>query len=318
MEMLQYAILIFISLIILISYFVYHRSFSATIIEMIVNFIQIKKLSNNKKIYNQYIKLKNKEEEINFVLPKFVCSSKIEEEKVNDYQVFNISKNKNYKTIILYLHGGSYIQQPLIFHWTFCDKLAKDLNAKVIVPIYPLAPKHNWKEAYSLIEEIYANVLKEKNKKVIIMGDSAGGGMALGFCKYLSKKKMKQPSKLILISPWLDITMSNDKIKNFDSKDPFLSVYALKKAGELWAGNLKTSNYKLSPKNGSLKDIKNVYLFVGTREIFYPDILEFFQKLKKKKIKSQLFVGEGLNHVYPLHPIPEAKKAYKEILKIID
>lgn len=55
--------------------------------------------------------------------------------------------------------------------------------------------------------------------------------------------------------------------------------------GSQWANGLDMSDYKLSPINGDVSKLKNVYLFVGTEEIFYPDVQEFYQKLKDKNAK---------------------------------
>ena len=78
------------------------------------------------------------------------------------------------------------------------------------------------------------------------------------------------------------------------------------------------SDYRLSPTFGTLEGLQNVTIFVGTREILYPDILAFYEKLKEKNIKTELFVGEGLNHVYPLFPIPEADSAISNIVQIMN
>ena len=64
--------------------------------------------------------------------------------------------------------------------------------------------------------------------------------------------------------------------------------------------------------------LKDVTLFTGTHEFLYPDIVKFSRILKRKKIKNTLIIGEGLNHVYPAYPIPEADEAIKQISKIIN
>jgi len=56
---------------------------------------------------------------------------------------------------------------------------------------------------------------------------------------------------------------------------------------------------------------------VGTREIFYPDVTKFYNMLQNEGVKSQIYIGEGMNHVYPIYPIPEAKEALQEVCDII-
>lgn len=148
------------------------------------------------------------------------------------------------------------------------------------------------------------------------MGDSAGGGLSAAFCEYLAENDLPQPKNLILISPWVDVSMSGD----YDSVkyDPMLGVDGARKMGESWAGNLDTKNYKVSPLFGDVKKLPKTTLFVGTYEIIYPDVVKFYEKLKKNNVKAELNVGEKMTHVYPVYPlVPESKKAFKHIVEII-
>lgn len=64
--------------------------------------------------------------------------------------------------------------------------------------------------------------------------------------------------------------------------------------------------------------LPNMLIFVGTHEIFYPDISKFYQKLKSANVPVQLIVGNKMDHVYPIYPIPEAKEAIALIVKTIE
>ena len=83
------------------------------------------------------------------------------------------------------------------------------------------------------------------------------------------------------------------------------------------AGGLDLRDYRLSPIFGPLDKIDRIYLFVGTREIFYPDVTEFYDRLESAGKDVELYVGFGLNHVFPAYPIPEADEAIGEICMII-
>ena len=111
--------------------------------------------------------------------------------------------------------------------------------------------------------------------------------------------------------------MSNPEAADYESVDPMLSAYGLVEMGKCWAGDLDLHDYKVSPIFGDISCLQNVYLFVGTREIFYPDVTDFYGMLQKLNINTDLVVGEGLNHVYPLYPIPEADDAFDQVCEII-
>ena len=74
-------------------------------------------------------------------------------------------------------------------------------------------------------------------------------------------------------------------------------------------------DYKVSPIYGDVRNITNVTVFAGTREIFYPDILKFFGGLDQQK--NRPIIGQDMNHVFPILPIPEAKKHCETIFDII-
>jgi len=125
------------------------------------------------------------------------------------------------------------------------------------------------------------------------------------------------PGKIVAFSPWLDVAMENPEIPDYEASDPMLSAYGLVEMGKCWAGGLDLSDYRLSPIYGSLGSLEGVYLFVGTREIFYPDVVRLHGMLEEAGKAATLYIGEGLNHVYPAYPIPEARKAIDEVIRII-
>lgn len=117
---------------------------------------------------------------------------------------------------ILYLHGGAYVNRITSQHWHFLARIVEALDCKITVPLYPLAPEHTFDETYEFVLPIY-----NEQKPQVIMGDSAGGGLALSLCQYLKEQQLPQPEKVIAISPWLDMTMENPGIQKVDRFDRF-------------------------------------------------------------------------------------------------
>ena len=108
--------------------------------------------------------------------------------------------------------------------------------------------------------------------------------------------------------------MSNPEIPNY--YDPMLTVTMGRTSGEAWAGSLPMDNWQVSPIYGDLSDLKNVTIFVGTREMFYPDDTLLAAKLRANP-NINLVIGKGQNHVYPVYPTPEGRLAVEQILEII-
>ena len=92
----------------------------------------------------------------------------------------------------------------------------------------------------------------------------------------------------------------------------------LREMGETWAAGLDSKDYKVSPLFGEVKGLAKTTLFVGTHEIFYPDVVKFYNKLKDSGVDAELNVGEGMTHVYAIYPlVPESKEAFKHIVETI-
>ena len=256
------------------------------------------------------------EEDETYEIPKLPYLSKVKSKNIFGCQMILFNERTTTERIILYLHGGAYVNEMANLHIIFCDKLAKKVNATVFAPIYPLAPNHTYEETYNIVENLYDLILKFK-KPVIIMGDSAGGGLSASFCEYLGENDLTQPKHLILISPWVDVSMSGD-YEEYEELDPMLGVDGLREMGEAWAGDLDLKDYRLSPLFGDIKMLPRTTIFVGTHEIFYPDIIKFFNKLNDNGIDVEVNIGEEMTHVYPLYPmVPESKEAFKHIVEVI-
>lgn len=263
---------------------------------------------------DEHMKERSLEEDEPYKLPKMIYHTKVESKELFGCQMVTFNDVEDAERVVIYLHGGIYVNEILPPHIAFCDKLAKKVNACVFAPIYPLAPNHTYEETYEIVEKLYKHSLT-MNKEIIIMGDSAGGGLSVAFCEYLATNDINQPKNLILLSPWLDVSMSGD----YDDVefDPVLGVDGLREMGETWAGELDPKDYRVSPLFGEVSGLPKTVLFVGTHEIFYSDVVKFYIKLKDNDIDAELNIGEGMNHVYVIYPIPEAKEALNHIVEII-
>ena len=232
----------------------------------------------------------------------------------NGTRIFTFG-DENAKNTILYIHGGAFVLEINMQHLIYCFLLSKKMDAYVLAPVYPIAPKHNASETYGIIISLYKKLIQRDN--LILMGDSAGGGFVHSFCQYLRTIDLQQPQKIITFSPWVDISMSNPP---YDSKnDPVLGEIGLKEVGKSWAGELNTQDYRVSPLFGDNTNLPDTLIFAGEKEIFYNDIKKYSENLKNDGVNVRLVTGNDLFHIYPLFPMPESYAAFKEIKKeIID
>ncbi|MFC3418665.1 alpha/beta hydrolase fold domain-containing protein [Salinicoccus hispanicus] len=219
---------------------------------------------------------------------------------------------------VLYLHGGGYINQPSLFHWLFVDRMVQDTGMTFIVPIYPKTPEYTFKDAYQVVSDLYLDLIEDHPEGLALMGDSAGGGLALGLSQWLSSNGHPLPKLLVLISPWLDITVDNPEVNVYDALDPMLDVSSLKDVGRVWSGDADPLDYRLSPMYGGLTGLPKIGLFAGTREICLPDARKFAAMLKEAHAEHVYYEYPWMNHIFPLYPIKEGHAARQQIVKLLD
>jgi epsilon-lactone hydrolase len=214
----------------------------------------------------------------------------------------------------IYLHGGAYISEISPQHWTLISRMA-DAGVRVEVPSYGLAPQHTYRDAYPFVTEVYRELLADAAAPAIsVVGDSAGGGLALGLAQVLGAAGLPQPGRLVLVAPWLDLTLSNPGLPAVEARDPWLSTAGLHEAAAAWAGGDDPTDPRLSPINGSLAGLPPTDLYVGTRDICLPDALLLRDRADAAGADLRLVVCDGAVHVYPLVPAPEGRAAAREIV----
>ena len=252
------------------------------------------------------------------MLVKIKDRDRIDDVMERDMQLFYMNVESDSDKLIIYLHGGAYVEEMLPFHWLMLDKITSKADATFIIPDYPLAPYADFRQCYEKMTMFYKKVLKYyPERQIIFMGDSAGGGLCAGLTMYFAKQGLRLPEKLILLSPWIDLKMDNPEIQDYRKVDPMLKYDELCIDAKYWANGEDLTDYRLSPLYGDVSVLNDVTIFAGTHEFFYPDIMKFKNKLDENKVENRIYIGEGLNHVYPAFPIPEARKAINRICEII-
>lgn len=211
----------------------------------------------------------------------------------------------------LYLHGGSNVYEIAPQHFTLAAELAVRAGAIVTVPIYPLAPAGTadlviagtTALARALVDEVGAD-------GVTVLGDSAGGGMALATAMQLRDAAVPAP-RVILISPSLDLSFGDPAVVALAASDPWLDVPGARAAAWLYRGALPVDDPRVSSIHGDLAGVGPIALFCGTRDMLLADARRLVALAEDDDDAHALEYHEveGMIHVYPLLPIPEARAA---------
>lgn len=295
------------------------RSFSSYLLERLL-FLFFKPLTYSKDEpakFEQAFNKMAKGNDVPIANPKKYIKVDVQEKDVDGMQVFvwNEKKDTNQK-VIFFTHGGAYVQQPTKMHFTLVHKIAQAIDAKVVFPIYPKTPKHQYRETYEKLEKLYRMILEENTNpnSIIFMGDSAGGGLSLGFAIYLKELSLPQPKEIVLFSPWVDIATDNPEIALVEPFDPFLKQSGIQEVAKFWAGE-ELKQPLVSPLFGDLSGLGRISIYIGTHDIFCPDNRLLHEKLLKEGITHRYIEREKMNHVYVLFPIKETREDIQELIE---
>lgn len=229
--------------------------------------------------------------------------------------IYHISPRQNKSnSTILYLHGGAYIHNLLHVHWNLITSIVRRTGASMVVPDYPLAPENNFRDVYDMLDPLLLRMLiQSEESPLIVMGDSAGGGLALGLLQKLEIEDYPKPP-VILLSPWLDVSMSHPDIKKVEGHDILLKAEGLIKAGKLYSANSDPKNPLISPIYGTFKNLGPVSIFTGTEDVLVVDALRLRQLLHEEGIPCNFFEYPGMFHGWmTVVSLPESKSVLDQI-----
>ena len=241
---------------------------------------------------------------------------KMRQYRVGGMQVFHMEAEDDSKPIVLYIHGGAYLNNFDPLHWEAMAEWADETGCGIVAPNYPLLYRFTAADAHPLMLQLYKQLIKQYSpKRIIIMGDSAGGGFTLALAQELRDESVSLPSHLVLISPWVDVLGGDDELQE---EDTYLNAKVLRKVGADWAGDIDPRDPMISPLYGDMKGLPPTDIFTGTWEIFYTDIVKTCDKMKAAGVDVHLYTAKKMGHVYPLWPCPEGSQAREEIADIIE
>ena len=213
-----------------------------------------------------------------------------------------------HNNLILYFPGGAFTDPPTKLHYKFAKRLSNKTKSHVIMIQYPLFPEVDPSITASLLKQI---ISKKQYKDFTIIGDSAGANLAIYLLHNYHKDNVNIIRKTILVSPFVDSSMNNPKIKIIDSNDFILNKDNCYKISKHIYSKYLNNNMYLFPSSNEFKFNSNVLLISGGSEIFTPDAILWTQKQKVLKVKH--YVYNKMCHCFTLFPIMQAKKAIKDI-----
>lgn len=222
--------------------------------------------------------------------------------------------------IILYCHGGGYTSGTLGYARLIASRMALATGYEVLAFQYRLAPEHPYPEALEdarLVWE-YLMYLGWGARDIILAGDSAGGNLALELALDLRDSQRMLPWRMVLLSPWTDMTASGDSYEECRDLDPLLTRAYIEAVREAYAPGEDWSLPEFSPLFADLQGLPPTLIQVGGREILRDDSTRLHQKLLEAGVPSMLQSWPDMWHVFQMFPMKSASEAMEQMAHFLE
>ncbi len=220
--------------------------------------------------------------------------------------------------VILYLHGGGYVIGNNVGYREMASRVARGAKARVLLINYRLAPENPFPAAVDDAVTAYRWLLEQgmSAQRIMIAGDSAGGGLAIATLVALRDAGDPLPACATAMSPWVDLECTGESCQPGVVDDPMVSMDALAGMANNYAPT-EMRNPLASPLHANLDGLPPLQVFVGTREILRDDAIRIVDMARAAGVDASLTVGEGLIHVWQLFDLPESRESMSQVGEFI-
>ena len=218
---------------------------------------------------------------------------------------------------VLYLHGGGFFIHLPGTYRRFAKRIAKSFAAKVVLPDYRLAPEHRHPAGTDDCLAVYRALLDGgcDPKRLTIMGDSAGGNLALVTLLRARDAGLPLPACVILLSPGVDLTFSGASYIANAQADPMIPMNALHEVARQYIDADDASHPYVSPMLGNFTGLPPLKIVVGSTELLLDSSVTTAKFFKQAGGQVVLQVWHQMPHVFPLFQfLPEGRMAMQDML----
>jgi len=223
--------------------------------------------------------------------------------------------------VILYLHGGGYVMGSIATHREMVARLSKASGARALVIDYRLAPEHPFPTAVDDATAAYRWLLSQniKPSRIVVAGDSAGGGLALATLLALRDAKAPLPAAGVCLSPWVDMEGTGASMTTRAKADPVVQKQGLLGMAQLYLGGKDPKSPLAAPLHADLRGLPPLFIQVGDSETLLDDSTRVAEKAKTAGVKVDLEIWPEMPHVWQLFApfLPEGQQAIDKIGKYV-
>lgn len=225
--------------------------------------------------------------------------------------------------IVLFVHSGSFILGNSKLHQALAARICDRAGAAAFAVNYRLAPEHPFPAAIEDVAAAYSWLLAQgvESAQIQILGDSAGGGIALGALLTLRDRGVPMPAALVLLAPWADLTLSGRSILTNASRATLSnSIKIMMICRELYLQGHAPADPLASAVFADLRGLPPTFIQASVADILLDDASRIDSALRRSGIPSELKLYPPMPHGWQrLGPLlPESRRAIEEIASFID
>jgi acetyl esterase/lipase len=230
-----------------------------------------------------------------------------------------VERGDSDSSVVLLVHGGGFTSGSPRTHRKFAAVLSKASGNRVLVPGYRLAPEHPFPAGLDDVVAVYAALVETGVEPTTIsfVGDSAGGGLALGATLRLREIGAPLPGSVVLLSPWLDLTLSGPSIEA-NAKHPNPSKADLQRASQWYLEGADPRDPLASPVFADLTGLPPLLLQAAGNDVLLDDAVTTAERARAAGVAVTLSVAPEMWHVFQMSDCPEARAAVEEIAAFVN
>ena len=219
------------------------------------------------------------------------------------------------RTALLYLHGGAYVLGSPRTHEKLAGRLAVAMSAEAWLPDYRLAPEHRYPAALEDVVGAYRGLLELGFDRIVLAGDSAGGGLAFALLERILTEDLPRPLCIAALSPWTDLTLTGDSYRANRERDVMLPWSQIQRCASEYLGDTPARTPGASPLYGSFAGAPPVLIQVSRAEALMDDGIAMAARLEAQGVNVLLQSWDRTPHAWQIFHglLPEADDAIAAI-----
>jgi monoterpene epsilon-lactone hydrolase len=218
---------------------------------------------------------------------------------------------------ILYLHGGGYAIGSINTHRALIASIAREARLQALAIDYRLAPECPFPAAVEDATAAYRWLIAQNidAKRVVIAGDSAGGGLTMATLVNLRDQKIALPAAGVCLSPWVDLEGIGGSMMSRAARDPMIDKEKILRFASDYLGSADSRSPLAAPLYADLSGLPPLFIQVGEAETLYDDAVRLSERAQKSGVDVTLDAWPDMIHVWQIFApmLPEGRQAIEAI-----